>query len=217
MNHRRRPRDEIVETAHRLFYEHGFGGTSLSDIARAGNLKKGNFFYYFKTKSELLIAVIDKRLAQSVALLSRLEVDAVSPSERILCFVRSQLEDDGEALPCGCSIGALCTELARMKSPALQRAREEFLLYQHWLAGQFAAMGHPEQAITLSTHLLVRIQGAAVMAQSIEDPSISAREIEGIAGWLQDLREAPAMPAGPVPGRAAGHPTLAATLAGPAA
>lgn len=187
MNHGRRTRDEIVETAHRLFYEHGFGGTSLSDIANGGNLKKGNFFYHFKTKDELLIAVIDRRLARSVALLSRLEAEAALPEERLMGFVRSQLEDEGEVLQYGCRVGTLCMELARMRSPALQRAREEFVLHQHWLASQFTAMGRPEQAITLATHLLVRMQGAAIMAQSLDDPTISAREIDSIACWLQAL------------------------------
>lgn len=194
MNHGRRTRDEIVETAHRLFYAQGFGGTSLSDIASTGNLKKGNFFYYFKTKSELLSAVIDRRLAQSVALLNRLEASATSPAELIMSFVRSHLDDDGEVPQYACSIGTLCSELARMKSPALQRAREEFLLYRDWLASQFSALGHPEQAITLATHLIVRIQGAAIVARSLEDPSISAREIGSIACWLQALREGLALP-----------------------
>lgn len=211
MNHGRRTRDEIVETAHRLFYERGFGGTSLSEIASTGNLKKGNFFYHFKSKSELLIAVIDRRLARSVALLSRLEEDAVSPEERLMRFVRSQLEDDGEVLQYGCRVGTLCMELARMKSPALQRAREEFLLHQHWLASQFAAMGKPDQAITLATHLLVRMQGAAIMTQALEAPSISTREIGSIACWLQGLRE-------DLPCRAdSPQSSLAATLASPAA
>lgn len=210
MNHGRRTRDEIVETAHRLFYEHGFEGTSLSDIASGGNLKKGNFFYHFKTKNELLVAVIDRRLAGSVALLSRLEAEAASPGERLLGFVRSQMEDEGEVLQYGCRVGTLCMELARMKSPALQRAREEFLIHQHWLASQFASMGQPDQAINLATHLLVRMQGAAIMAQSLEDPSISTREIESITCWLQGLREDP-----PYRAESAQAP-LAATLASPA-
>lgn len=192
MNHGRRTRDEIVETAHRLFYEHGFAGTSLSDIARGGNLKKGNFFYHFKTKSELLIAVIDRRLARSVALLSQLETNAASPAERLMGFVRSQLDDEGEVLQHGCSVGSLCIELARMKSPVLQHAREAFMLHQHWVASQFGEMGHPDRAITLATHLLVRVQGAAIMAQALEDPSISAREIGSIACWLRDLPPHPA-------------------------
>ncbi|MBN8285592.1 TetR/AcrR family transcriptional regulator [Zoogloea sp.] len=192
MTHDRRTRDEIVEAAHQLFYGHGFGHTSLSDIACTGKLKKGNFFYHFKTKSELLIAVIDSRLARSVALLSQLEMNAASPMQRLMGFVRSQLDDQGEVLQHGCSVGTLCIELARMQSPVLQHAREEFMLHQHWLASQFAEMGHPDQGITLATHLLVRVQGAAIMAQALEDPSIGAREISSIACWLQDLASHPA-------------------------
>ena len=176
-----------MEAAQRLFHENGFGSTSLADIAATGKLRKGNFFYHFRTKSELLIAVIDRRFVQSAAQLRRLEADASAPAERIIRFVRSQLEDEGPELQLACSIGALCTELARTCSPALPRAREEFLLYRDWLAKQFAALGHPGQALMQATHLLVRLQGAAILARSLEDPSITARELEGIADWLQDL------------------------------
>ena len=56
-------RGQIVEAADELFYSHGFGQTSFADIAAAVQISRGNFYYHFRTKDEILDAVIDKRLA----------------------------------------------------------------------------------------------------------------------------------------------------------
>ena len=56
-------RDHIVEAADRLFYRQGYEHTSFSDIADAVRISRGNFYYHFKTKDEILDAVIGARLA----------------------------------------------------------------------------------------------------------------------------------------------------------
>lgn len=58
-------REQIVEAADRLFYEHGYARTSFADIAGAVQISRGNFYYHFKTKDEILDAVIALRLANT--------------------------------------------------------------------------------------------------------------------------------------------------------
>ena len=55
-------RQRIVDAARDLFYEKGYIATSFTDIARAADIPRGNFYYYFKTKDEILIDVIKSRL-----------------------------------------------------------------------------------------------------------------------------------------------------------
>ena len=59
----RATRDLIVEAADRLFYRKGYAHTSFSDIADVVQISRGNFYYHFKTKDEILNAVIATRLA----------------------------------------------------------------------------------------------------------------------------------------------------------
>lgn len=71
---------QIVEAADRLFYQRGFEATSFADIAEALSLSRGNFYYHFKTKDEILAAVIARRLASTSAMLEAWEgLMAVSP------------------------------------------------------------------------------------------------------------------------------------------
>ena len=52
-------REEIVNEAVRLFAEKGFRNTSVNDILAAVNIAKGTFYYYFKSKEELLDEAIE--------------------------------------------------------------------------------------------------------------------------------------------------------------
>lgn len=57
-------REEILKTAVRLFASHGYNATSIEDILAAEKIAKGTFYYYFKTKEELLDAAIDTYIAR---------------------------------------------------------------------------------------------------------------------------------------------------------
>ena len=47
-------REKIINTAWKLFYEKGFGETTINDILREADISKGTFYYYFRSKDDLL-------------------------------------------------------------------------------------------------------------------------------------------------------------------
>ncbi|RMD94393.1 MAG: TetR/AcrR family transcriptional regulator [Calditrichaeota bacterium] len=51
-------RQLIIQEATRLFTKYGYGKTSLNQILKATGLAKGGFYFHFKSKEELGIAVI---------------------------------------------------------------------------------------------------------------------------------------------------------------
>ena len=63
----RRPRDagatrlQILDAAEALFAEHGFGSTSLADIARASDAHKSLILHHFGSKEDLWQAVKERR------------------------------------------------------------------------------------------------------------------------------------------------------------
>jgi len=58
-------RAQILDAAARVFARKGFGGATVSDIARAARLAEGSIYNYFRSKEELLIH-IPQRVAQPV-------------------------------------------------------------------------------------------------------------------------------------------------------
>ena len=55
-------RQEIVETAERLFHEVGYGNCSVERIIREIGVAKGTFYYYFKSKEEILGAIVERTI-----------------------------------------------------------------------------------------------------------------------------------------------------------
>jgi len=58
-------RQEIIDTARTMFTENGFDATQMADISKKMNVAAGTVYHYFKSKTELLYAVIDELADES--------------------------------------------------------------------------------------------------------------------------------------------------------
>ncbi|RUM25746.1 TetR/AcrR family transcriptional regulator [Rhizobium vallis] len=186
---------QIVEAADRLFYERGFEATSFADIAAVVELSRGNFYYHFRTKDELLDAVITHRLARTKSMLDVWEAKSEAPAERILSFVQLLIVNQAKIMAYGCPVGTLCNELAKLDHIARGRAAEIFNLFRHWLSHQFVAVGREADADGLAMHVLMWSQGVAALAAAYRDETFIHREVENISAWLAAQQpEPPAFP-----------------------
>ncbi|MVT75294.1 TetR/AcrR family transcriptional regulator [Bradyrhizobium cajani] len=59
-------RDRLFEAAARVFEEDGIGGASIEAIAAAAGFTRGAFYSNFKSKDELIIAMLEDHVAQSI-------------------------------------------------------------------------------------------------------------------------------------------------------
>src|SRR6266576_6887115 len=59
-------RDKLFEAAARVFEEQGIGGASIEAIAAAAGFTRGAFYSNFKSKDELIIAMIEDHVEQSI-------------------------------------------------------------------------------------------------------------------------------------------------------
>ena len=79
---------EIVETAERLFRELGYAKCSVEAIIREIGVAKGTFYHYFKSKEEILGAIVDRALGQlleqAAAVADDPHLDAMAKFELLL-------------------------------------------------------------------------------------------------------------------------------------
>ena len=66
---------EIIQTSERLFRENGYTNTSVDAIIKEMGVAKGLFYYYFKSKEEVLEAIVDHTLDQIVAMAQQIADD----------------------------------------------------------------------------------------------------------------------------------------------
>ena len=52
-------REEIIKESFKVFLKKGYYHTSIADLSKACRIEKAHFYYYFRSKKDLMIAVLD--------------------------------------------------------------------------------------------------------------------------------------------------------------
>src|SRR5262245_6448979 len=182
-------RDHIVDAADQLFYRRGYEHTSFSDIADVVQISRGNFYYHFKSKDEILEAVIDARLANTRKMLERWEIEGNEPADRIRSFIHILIANRADIKRYGCPVGTLCTELAKLNHGAQAEANTLFTLFRTWLRQQFTLLGREADADALAMHLLARSQGVATLASAFHDEKFIREEVRQMEDWLDSCTQ----------------------------
>jgi AcrR family transcriptional regulator len=76
-------RDKLYEAAARVFEEQGIGGASIEAIAAAAGFSRGAFYSNFKSKDELIIAMIEDHVEQSI----RRNLDLLAVHKNLADFI----------------------------------------------------------------------------------------------------------------------------------
>lgn len=178
-------RDHIVEAADKLIYQQGYEHTSFSDIADAVKISRGNFYYHFKSKDEILDAVIALRLEKTRQMLAQWEIEGPEAADRIRCFIHILIANQAKIKRYGCPVGTLTNELAKLQHASQAEANKLFTLFRTWLRKQFTLLGSADDADQLAMHLLGRSQGVATLANAFHDEQFIAYEVEQMYAWLK--------------------------------
>ncbi|MEE9322895.1 MAG: TetR/AcrR family transcriptional regulator [Granulosicoccus sp.] len=179
-------RDCIVEAADKLFYQQGYERTSFASIASVVQISRGNFYYHFKSKDEILDAVIETRLCTTRRMLQQWEVEGKHPVDRIHRFIQILIDNRLKIKQYGCPVGTLCSELAKLDHGSQSQASQLFTLFRTWLRKQFVQLGHKSNADILAMHLLARSQGVAALANALYSEKFIKNEVKYMRDWLNN-------------------------------
>jgi len=90
-------RTEILKSAAAAFRRRGYHGASVDEIASALEMTKGNLYYYFKNKEEILFACHEYSLDLLLALMADVQADTSAPDAKlrrlVLAFMHLILDE----------------------------------------------------------------------------------------------------------------------------
>jgi TetR/AcrR family transcriptional repressor of nem operon len=178
-------RERLVESARELVHEQGVQRTTLAEVAERAEVPAGNVYYYFKTKDELVGAVVESYLREARDLLAGLERHR-SPQARLKGLVRSWEEIGDSVARHGCPIGSLCAELGKRPDEHDRKAPQVFALIVDWAEEQLAQLGRRD-ARDLAITLVAGIQGAALLTNAFRDPQLMVRQSRQLERWIDTL------------------------------
>jgi TetR/AcrR family transcriptional regulator, transcriptional repressor for nem operon len=113
-------RDRILEAAIHLFWEKGYAETNLAELMAQAKVNAGSFYYFFKSKKNLLIAVLERyeEMLHTVLLAPIYEKES-DPVERIFALLARYRE---AVVMTGCTYGCPIGRLALEISPGMLEA-----------------------------------------------------------------------------------------------
>jgi TetR/AcrR family transcriptional regulator, transcriptional repressor for nem operon len=167
-------RERLVESATGLIHEQGVHRTTLADVAGRADVPLGNVYYYFKSKDELVGAVIGCYKDQAAALIQGFERHR-SPQARLKALVRNWADMRDAVARYGCPMGTLCAELDKDDGGRDREAAAVIGLIIDWAESQYRQLGRSD-ARDLAVALFAGIQGAALLANTFRDPAILTRQ-----------------------------------------
>jgi AcrR family transcriptional regulator len=179
-------RERLIAAACDLFHRQGIAGTTLADIAEAAEVPVGNMYYYFKTKDDIVTAVVDARTEEIRSATAALQRRHGSPKARLKALVAMLAEERDTIANHGCALGTLCTELAKHSDESHPLTAPLMQTLLDWSEAQFHAMGRRD-AHDLALQLVIAYQGSAVLTNALAQPELMAREARRLEKWINTL------------------------------
>lgn len=176
-------RDRLLQTAASLMWERSFQATGVDELCQRAKAKKGSFYHFFPSKSDLAVAAAERSWAQvketvfdpifkaSGSGLQQLQTLA----EKVHEFQLNVAAEKGSFL--GCPFGNLGQEMARQDERIRQTLQKIFDAHCDYLE---AALVRAAQAGEIPTgdnrqrakNLFALLEGAQLLAKVANDPEV---------------------------------------------
>ncbi len=178
-------KERLLKAAKHLIYRQGFHQTTLADISQESGISLGNLYYYFKTKEEILSAVIENQTKKFQAFTADLEQEPDSKN-RLLGFLDIVITARCNIANYGCPVGSLSQELSKKTETPLDDSLNLLKNYVDWASEQFRLMGK-QDAIALGRQFIATLQGASLLANALNDPEVFVEQAERVKDWVDSL------------------------------
>jgi TetR/AcrR family transcriptional repressor of nem operon len=167
-------RQTVIDTAGRLFREHGFDGIGLKDLMHEAGLTQGAFYKQFASKEDLIAQATGRALETAEARwVSAVASRPQDPLSAVVDFYLSPQHRDQRME--GCPVVALGGEVAR-KGPDV-KAPFEAGVRAH-LAQMADILGETEGPGSKAMTTLATMVGAMVLSRAVNDERLSMQLLQ---------------------------------------
>lgn len=195
-------KNRIMATAEKIILQKGFAGTSIDEIIANSHITKGGFFYHFKGKNELALALLQRYLdADDVFfndLLNRARSLSEDPLQQLLIFLKLLAEAMAE-LPethPGCLVAAFTYESQQFDDDVIQKNKEGILSWRKLFAEQLTVIEHSYKPVfetnvdDLADMLSSSMEGGIILSRVLNAPQSLAKQILHYRDYIRLLYNA---------------------------
>jgi TetR/AcrR family transcriptional regulator, transcriptional repressor for nem operon len=193
-------RQRLVTAAMELFWEKGYGSTSIADILARAGANTGSLYHFFPTKQDLLLEVLDT-YSRGIGpmLLEPAWAGVDDPLERVFALL-ARYRHLIELSDCtyGCPIGSLALELHEPDLPVRERLAHNFTAWTDAVERCYAACTPLRPDVDrrrLAEFTLTTMEGAVMLTRTHRDAGYFDRAIAELRRHVE-LLLAPTSPRG---------------------
>jgi TetR/AcrR family transcriptional repressor of nem operon len=166
-------RSQILDIAQDLIQRTGVNAMSYADISKAIGIRKASIHYYFPTKEDLLVDLLDRYNQQFCHLVDQILTSATSSEVKLnrYCDLFATTLSSGEQDK-ACLCGILSAELKTLNPPVVQRITQFYRHNESYLeqilqagleTGEFAFAGNPQ---TMAKLIFSLMEGDLLVARA---------------------------------------------------
>jgi AcrR family transcriptional regulator len=172
---RRYLKDEIVNTATRLFYTQGYGNTGINQIIRDAKVAKSSLYEYFSSKEDLLMACLTQTGERDKSSLVTVADRYEKPEDKVLAIFGHLEKMVQQEDFYGCHFLNVVFEATKDE----KRIRDEVRKYKDELRSLFRKILKPINKEDLADEIYTLLQGALIGSKVHGDswPFVAAANI----------------------------------------
>lgn len=185
-------KENLLQVTFNEIYENGYYATSVDKILKKAKMNKGSMYHYFKSKKELVLAVID---AHVYGYINKKYGAILDVDDNYIDSMFRVLKDrDSFNFTCGCRLNSLVQELSHQDidfKVALEKVYfrfEEILQEVLQKAKDNDEISHPDIK-ALSIYVVASIEGCLSTAKKSQDGMIFANCIDQLEHYINQLKK----------------------------
>ena len=177
-------RETILQKSLAVFLQKGYYHTKFSDLGQACGLEKSHFYYYFKNKEDLMLAVLEFTYRNAKQhIFDKAYDERYSPKQRLEKMMQNAVRLYASA-PRGCLMGNTVLGTAGNEPEFQQVLRQYFDGWVASLTHLFKTQHATPEAQRLAQECVQEIQGSVMFVRLYDDPSYLEEAAQRVVGRL---------------------------------
>jgi TetR/AcrR family transcriptional repressor of nem operon len=187
-------KEKLMDAVLELIWQGSYGSTTIDQICEKADVKKGSFYYFFESKSDLAAAALDAEEQKRQPELDAIFSPTVPPLERLKRFCEGGYKKQKEIqAECGCVLGCplftlgseVCTQETKLHGK-IKEILERYHKYIESAIRDAHAAGEIDapDAASKARMLFAYSEGLMTQARILNDPEVLREMSEGVLAIL---------------------------------
>lgn len=153
-------KERLVEAAIEMVWQNSYSSVSVDNICHAADVRKGSFYHYFRSKSELAVEAMEQHYQKAKVDFDNVFSSSNTPIERFEKYADLACERQKKAIEkyghvCGCPFASIGSEMANQDNMIREKADKVFRRHQRYYESTIRDMV-AENLLPADTDILAR-------------------------------------------------------------